>query len=82
MKGYRTPIQKLKEDYARMLGQRRMQRQRESRPGYSEQKNNTPDNSEPFLSHPPASFADLVKIAKAATQHADECRQRMGLPIL
>jgi hypothetical protein len=76
MRQYRPTIEELKKRYSMDLARKRMARlRREKRPPDANQKR-IPDNSEPWLPHPPRSFADCVWINEQITQFAEAWRAR------
>lgn len=70
MRQYRPTIEELKKRYSMELARKRMARlRREKRPpDYKDVR--TPDNSEPWLPHPPRSVAECAWINEQVTQFA------------
>jgi hypothetical protein len=76
MRQYRPTIEELKKRYSMELARKRMARlRREKRPpDYKEAR--IPDNSEPWLPHPPRSVAECAWINEQITNSIEEWKRQ------
>ncbi len=75
MHQYRPTIEELKKRYSMDLARRRMARlRREKRPPGAKQVR-TPDNSEPWLPHPPRSVAECARINEQIRFSIESCKR-------
>ena len=67
LRRYSPPIERVKDEYSRMLARRRMMALRGPRPKHPP----TPDNSEPWIANP-KTIDDLWEIAQCVQRRVDE----------
>lgn len=67
LRRYSPPIERVKEEYSRMIARRMMRKKRGPRPEHPR----TPDNSEPWIANP-KNVDDLWEIAQCVQRRVDE----------
>lgn len=72
MRQYRPSIEDLKKRYSMELARKRMARLRQEKRPSGEKVVRTPDNSEPWLPHPPRSVAECAWINEQVTKSIKE----------
>lgn len=63
MKQYRPTIEQLKKRYSSDMARRKMQQRRDAARDPNAKRTQIPDNSEPWLPHPPRSLADCAWVS-------------------
>ena len=72
MRQYRPTIEQLKKRYSSDMARRKMQERHDAARDPSAKRTRIPDNSEPWLPHPPQSLADCQWIAKQVTLRTEQ----------
>ncbi|MEQ1861741.1 MAG: hypothetical protein ABMA13_17625 [Chthoniobacteraceae bacterium] len=75
MRQIRPTIDELKKRYSRAMAQRKMTERRHAARPSGAKVVKTPDNSEPWMPHPPQSLADCIWISEQASRRVEEWQQ-------
>ncbi len=72
MRQIRTSIEELKKRYSRAMAQRKMTERRHAAHPNLATARKTPDNSEPWLPHPPRSLAECMWISDQVSKEVEK----------